>query len=64
MIGHCGVWVGMCVCHSCGLPVCRDLDFGVPMALCNETAFGVFTRPWSNAVVTLDCNTFTADLGL
>ena len=44
--------------------VCRDLDFGVPTALCNETASGVFTRPWSNAVVTLDCNTFTADLGL
>ena len=43
---------------------CRDLDFGVPTALCNQTASGVFSRPWSNAVVTLDCNTFTADLGL
>ena len=41
-----------------------DLDFGEPSGLCNQTSPGVFSRQWSNAAVTLDCNTWTADLGL
>ena len=41
-----------------------DLDFGEPQGLCNQSAPGVFTRQWTSGPVTLDCNTWTADLGL
>ena len=36
-----------------------DFDFGVPAELCHETTLGsrIFTRRWTNANVTVDCNT-------
>lgn len=49
-------WVG------CGVvpprPVGMDTDYGVPLSHCTETApnSGVFTREWSKATATIDCN--------
>ena len=42
-----------------------DVDYGVPKdTTCTETASGsgVFTREWSKASVTLDCNTWEANI--
>jgi hypothetical protein len=35
-----------------------DADYGVPLSHCVETArgSGVFTREWSKATTTIDCN--------
>lgn len=41
-----------------------DLDFGEPLGLCNQTSPGVYTRAWTSANVTLNCTSWTADLGL
>ena len=38
------------------------LQVGVPLALCNETAPGVFERQYSQGTATLDCNTWSAGL--
>jgi hypothetical protein len=49
-------WVG------CGVvpprPAGMDADYGVPLSHCVETArgSGVFTREWSKATTTIDCN--------
>ena len=32
-------------------------DYGVPVSNCSQAAPGVFTRRWSKATVTVDCNT-------
>ena len=34
-----------------------DYDFGEPVGLCTEVAAGVFTRTWTKATVTMNCNT-------
>ena len=41
-----------------GLPATTQVDYGEPTARCAETApgSGVFTRAWSKATVTVDCN--------
>ena len=41
-----------------------DGDYGEPLGLCTETApgSGIFRRKWSNTNVTLDCNTWSADI--
>jgi hypothetical protein len=41
-------------------------DYGVPNGLCKETApnSGVFTRDWTKATVSLDCNTWTPTIKL
>ena len=42
-------------------------DYGIPVdPICHETApsSGVFTRRWTKATVTLDCNTFTPNITL
>ena len=53
------LWSG-CGC-GCGVPEwppILDLDFGEPVdATCSETAPGVFSRRWSRADVSIDCNT-------
>ena len=38
-----------------------DADYGTPTELCHETApnSGVFTRDWTKATISLDCNTWT-----
>ena len=43
-----------------------DGDYGAPLGLCSETApgSGVFTRQWSKATVTLDCNTWNGTIAL
>ena len=66
-----GVWgmswpVGM-TWNSSNVPVPRppimDTDFGYPVdPYCREVASNVFARQWSLANVTLDCNTWTADI--
>lgn len=33
---------------------------GEPLGLCAETVTGVFTRPWTHGVASLDCNTWDA----
>jgi hypothetical protein len=40
-------------------PAAVDGDYGRPLELCSETAPGVFTRRWSKATITFDCNTWT-----
>ena len=42
-----------------------DADYGVPVdATCKETAegTGVFTREWSKATATMNCNTYTGTI--
>ena len=45
-------------------PAGLDVDYGVPHGLCVESAngSGVFTREWSKASVTLDCNTWSGSI--
>ncbi len=35
------------------------IDYGVPTAPYYESAPGVFTRTWTLATVSMDCNTYT-----
>jgi hypothetical protein len=41
-----------------------DYDYGEPLGLCNESAPGVFTREWTKAMVTMDCNTMQPNITL
>eukprot|EP01043_Picozoa_sp_COSAG02_P041017 COSAG02_NODE_3366_length_6865_cov_21.795300_4_plen_121_part_00 len=48
-------------------PLESNLDYGVPVnEVCRETApgSGIFTRSWSKAEVSLDCNMFTPNITL
>ena len=47
-------------------PAGLDVDYGVPSGLCKEEPreAGVFTRQFSRASVTLDCNTWVANITL
>jgi len=38
-----------------------ELDFGEPLEIATELSPGVFQREWSEATVTLDCNTYTSE---
>ena len=60
-LGH--GWSG-CGSASYEYPTELDGDYGEPLGLCRETSPGsaVFTRQWTNANVTLDCNTWTANI--
>ena len=42
-------------------PAALDGDYGRPLGLCTETVpgSGVFTRRWSKATITFDCNTWS-----
>ena len=41
-------------------------DYGEPQGLCKETGdnTGVFTREWSKATITMDCNTWTPTIAM
>ena len=43
-----------------------NLDFGEPLELCKETApkSNVWTREWTKASVSMDCNTWTPTIKL
>ena len=49
--------------RGCDEPIFRppelDLDYGVPLGLCAETAPGVFSRNFSRSTVTMDCASWT-----
>lgn len=55
---------------SCGTPYwCKDVcrarlyQYGAPTdKVCKETAPSVFTREWSKATVTVDCDKFTSEI--
>jgi hypothetical protein len=38
------------------------VDYGVPMGEYEETSDGVFTRDWTKATVSMDCNTYTPQI--
>lgn len=52
--------------HGVPRPAALDQNFGEPLGVCHETSVGshVFTRKWTEATVSLDCNTFSAQLGM
>jgi hypothetical protein len=56
-----GQW-GMEWDASVALPQQLSADYGEPVGVCSQPSAGVFTRQWSNANVTLNCNTFTATI--
>jgi hypothetical protein len=37
-------------------------DYGIPSGTAKESAPGVFTREWSKASVTVDCNAYTSKI--
>jgi hypothetical protein len=41
-----------------------DADFGEPTGAGHEGAGGVFTREWTKATITLDCNTWTSSIAM
>ena len=51
-------WIG-CGAHY-AFPDALKGNYGQPLNLCSETApnSGVFTREWSNAKISMDCNTY------
>lgn len=44
--------------------VAYDHDYGQPKGHCAEVSPGVFHRSWSKAEVTMDCNSFVANITL
>ncbi len=58
---------GCCACSSHPPPRMAYQDYGEPVdATCYETApnSGVFTRKWTKATVTMDCNTWTPTIAM
>ena len=53
-------WVGCSVPYD--FPDALRVDYGTPLGFCEETGAGtgVFTRPWTKATATVDCNTGSA----
>lgn len=56
-LGH--GWLGCSRTYE--VPKEINYDYGTPTELCHETApnSGVFTRDWTKATISLDCNTWT-----
>ena len=54
-------WNG-CVGEPTPLPPAVFLDYGVPLTNLTEASPGVFTRQWSKALVTFDCNSYNASI--
>ena len=46
-------------CAGYPRPESFDVDYGEPLGLCEQTADHVFTREWTKATVSYDCNTLT-----
>jgi hypothetical protein len=59
-LGH--GWLGCSRTYD--FPAALNADYGEPLGLCSETAAGsgVFTREWSKASVSMDCNTWTPSI--
>ena len=60
-------WTGCAdATHPFTRPADLDVDYGVPIGFCAETGpgSGVFTREWTKATVTLDCNSFNATIAM
>lgn len=58
-------WTGCAdASHPFTRPASLDVDYGTPLDFCEETGTGtgVFTRHWSKATVSLDCNDFSANV--
>lgn len=55
---------GKMPCDMYQRPSALDVDYGVPLGLCRETAAGsgVFSRNWTKSEVTVDCNRYTASI--
>jgi hypothetical protein len=48
-------------------PAPLTFDYGVPLEICSETVpgqSGIFTRQWSKANITVNCNTFDFDVAM
>jgi hypothetical protein len=45
-------------------PESFDVDYGTPLNFCLEASAGVFTRNYTHADVSLDCNSFTASISM
>jgi hypothetical protein len=40
-----------------------DVDYGTPLGRCQANTNGtIFTREWTKATVTFDCNTWSAEI--
>ena len=63
-------WLGyawLSCSYNWQFPDALYVDYGVPLGVCAETVpgqSGVFTRQWTNATVSIDCNSFDFDLRL
>jgi hypothetical protein len=58
-------WVGCDVNYEFPAPL--TFDYGVPQGICSETVpgqSGIFTRQWSKANITVNCNTFDFDVAM
>jgi len=53
-------WVGCSVPYD--FPDALKMDYGVPLGTCKETLPAVFTRQWSKATATVDCNTLSGEV--
>jgi hypothetical protein len=54
-------WAGCYSPETYTRPAGLDADYGTPLGFCSEeSSSGVFTRNYTKASVSLDCNTFTA----
>jgi len=62
LLGH--GWLGCSQTYE--VPEQIHWDYGVPTGLCKETSpnSGVFTRDWTKATVSLDCNIWTPTIKL
>lgn len=60
LLGH--GWLGCSRTYE--VPEQLNWDYGTPTELCKETATGVFTRDWTKATVSMDCNTWTPKITL
>lgn len=56
-------WTG-CVdaTHPFTRPASLDTEYGDPAGDCSESSPGVFTREYTAASISLDCNSFTANI--
>jgi hypothetical protein len=48
--------------HVVDRPQELSYDYGTPTSACKQTAAGVFERHYSKSAVTVDCNTFSANI--
>jgi len=62
LLGH--GWLGCSRTYV--VPEQINWDYGEPTELCKETApsSGIFTRDWTKATITMDCNTWTPSIVL